>query len=165
MRTKPIISTRLILIGIAVLVISGLIATNTSNAATYDEIILRDLLDQPVKTDMYLILTKHLIAAKLNILAYPELSFFNFPDGSYIDEVIAEAEPYVDDYLSGAIFDPEIDRAIVESLKDKLDTFNNGACSGTDCACTPGYWKQDKHIWPQPYLDFNGDGGEDPGGC
>jgi hypothetical protein len=162
MNTKPVNFLRLMSLGVLVLFAAGVMIVDCAQATEYDETFLRGILGEPVQGDIYLILTKHLIAAKLNLLAHPELSFFTFPDGSSIEDVTLQAEPYVDAYLSGLIADPEQDREIIEGLKDKLDTFNNEACMGTTCACTPGYWKQDKHIWPlapdYPFLEI-GDGG------
>jgi len=163
MKKKPINFLRLMAFGVLVLFTAGVIVTaDCAQATVYDEDMLRNILGEPIQGDIYLILTKHLIAAKLNLLAHPELSFFTSSDGFFIEDIILQAEPYVDDYLQGFITDPDMDRDIIEDLKDKLDTFNNEACMGTTCACTPGYWKQDKHIWPEPFLEIGDGGGGEP---
>ena len=73
---------------------------------TQDELI--EMLTQPVRGDIDVILIKHLIAAKLNI------GFSIAP--------ICETINAADDYLSSG----GDDRSIAEPLKDALDTFNNG---------------------------------------
>lgn len=79
---------------------------------TKEELI--EMLKTPPKGDMELILTKQLIAAKLNKEAGA--------DTSSIDEVIEKADECLE---TG-----ECSRGKLEDLKDKLDRFNN---SGEDC--------------------------------
>ena len=65
---------------------------------------------------MYVILIKHLIAAKLNLLAGA--------DGSTITDVISQTDMLIADGNGS--------RSTLEGLKDQLDHFNNTPCDETE---------------------------------
>jgi hypothetical protein len=89
--------------------------------AAQDELIGE--LKQPVRKDVTLILIKQVIAAQLNVLKAPSLANY-VVDGEMVGDLIGRADP--------ALINGDFDWLVIESVKDKLDTFNNSeVCAPT----------------------------------
>jgi len=92
--------------------------------ATREELIGE--LNRPVKQDTTVILTKQLIAAKLNVLKASDLGLY-MVDGETVNDLIMQADIALAVYKEGGGFD----WLEVEAVKDKLDTFNNSEACAT----------------------------------
>ena len=73
-----------------------------------------------------LMLKAQLLAAKLNVLKFPGFDLAEFPDGTVVGDVIADADQILDDLANGI---PHTKSEII-GVKDLLDAANNNSHTG-----------------------------------